>query len=69
MLQYQHQQLIGKSLKEAVVILEEQKIPYDILKTQGKKDKELLKEPYVVAVREMDQIQIIVSNFLTRIDR
>ena len=46
----QYRQLIGKSLEEAVVILEEQKIPYDVLRTQGKKDKELLKEPYVVAV-------------------
>ena len=65
----QYRQLIGKSLEEAVVILEEKKIPYDVLRTQGKKDKELLKEPYVVAVRETNKIQIIVSNFLTTIDR
>ena len=65
----QCQQLIGKSLKEAIIILEEQKIPYDVLRTQGKKDKELLKEPYVLAVRETNKIQIIVSNFLTIIDR
>ena len=65
----QCQQLIGKSLKEAIIILEEQKIPYDVLRTQGKKDKELLKEPYVVAVRETNKIQIIVSKLLTIIDR
>ena len=67
MLKYQN--LIGKSLKEAVIFLKNKKIPFDILKTQGKKDKELLKEPYVVAVRETDKIQVIASNFFTRINR
>ena len=67
MLQYQN--LIGKSLKEAVIILKNKKISFDILKTQGKKDKEVLKEPYVVAVRETDRIQVIASNFFTRINR
>ncbi|MFC4804618.1 hypothetical protein [Filifactor villosus] len=59
--------LIGRSLEEAKFLLDSEGIIYEVKETKGFKDKDLLKEPYVIAVREASTPVILVSYFLTKI--
>lgn len=59
--------LIGRSLEEAKFLLDSEGIIYEVKETKGFKDKDLLKEPYVIAVREASTPVIFVSYFLTKI--
>lgn len=60
--------LIGRSLEEAKLLLDRQAVTYEVKETRGFKDKDLLKEPYVIAVRERSTPVILVSYFLTKIE-
>lgn len=61
--------LIGRSLEEAQRLLECEGIVFEVKETRGFKDKELLKEPYVIAIREASTLVLLVSYFLTKIER
>lgn len=60
--------LIGRTLREALEILTSQKREYEIRETRGLKDRERLKEPYVIAVREGDPVVLVVSYFCTKVN-
>lgn len=60
--------LIGKSLEEAIEILEKDKVDYEVAIISGGKDSEILQEMHIVRVREKgNKLELTATGFKTTI--
>lgn len=59
---------IGLPLEEVKTILEKQKVRYFVTNTSGGKDEDILKDEYVICVKnDNDVLELIVTNFKSNV--
>lgn len=61
--------IVGLKLEESKKIVETYGLKYEVVFSQGRKDSEILDEPYVIRTKLIDEntVELLVSNFSTRI--